>query len=346
MGSKKKLLYIGEFPPPYTGVTVKDSLVVDEILDGVFEVERFNLYRFKFEKAKAPLIALQLLGAIKRAERICVGVGHPFRTCMVFRLARLFHGEAFLDNITVFMMGIGTPGYLRKHPSYVPDVAKGRCVFAESESLVRELEDLGCTARYLPNFRKGDHAREPQPVGDVVHFVYFAQVRAEKGFDTLTEAALALNAEGLQDKFDISVYGNVVDGYQDEFEHLLASVPNMEYKGAFDAAKGDVYAELNQYDASSSSSSWREGMSGSNIECKFAGIANIVSDAGFNPECVHDGVDGLLVKPRDVDSLTDAMRRVVLDHGLLGRLKRGSFEDRVSYDVATWKQEVLDVVRG
>ena len=85
-------------------------------------------------------------------------------------------------------------------------------------------------------------------------------------------------------------------------------------------------------------------MSGSNIECKFAGIANIVSDAGFNPECVHDDVDGLLVKPRDVESLANAMRSVIVDHGLLDRLKRGSWDSREDYDVATWKQEVLDVV--
>ena len=84
-------------------------------------------------------------------------------------------------------------------------------------------------------------------------------------------------------------------------------------------------------------------MSGSNIECKFAGVANIVSDAGFNPECVHDGVDGLLVKPRDVESLANAMRNVIEDHELLERLKQGSWEDRVDYDVDTWKQEVLDV---
>ena len=346
MESKKKLLFIGEFPPPYTGVTVKDSLIVDEILSDAFDVEAFNLYRFKFEKTKTPLIAIELLAAIKRAEHICVGVGHPFRTCMVFRLAKMLHGEDFLDNITVFMMGIGTPAYLRKHPSYVPDVSKGRCIFAESESLVHDLEQLGCTARYLPNFRKGDRARESRPVGEVVRFVYFAQVRAEKGFDTLAEAAQVLNAEGLRDRFKIAVYGSVVDGNEDEFERLLESVRNMEYKGAFDAAKGDVYAELNQYDASSSSSSWREGMSGSNIECKFAGIANIVSDAGFNPECVHDGVDGLLVKPRDVESLANAMRNVIEDQRLLERLKRGSWESRMDYDVAAWRKEVLDVVDG
>lgn len=340
---RNKILYIGEFPPPYGGVTVKNDLLVNEVLDGC-DNELFDLYTFKRDKFGAPLAACKLLAAIRRADKICVGVGHPFRTCMVFRIAKMLRGKDFLNNITVFMMGMGTPGYLREHPGYIGDVSKGRCIFAESETLVRELEELGCTARYLPNFRKGDRACEPRPVGDRVHFVYFAQVRAEKGFDTLAEAVRMLNAAGFQDKFDVAVYGSVIEGYRQQFEQLLAATPNMEYKGVFDASTGDVYAELNRYDSSSSSSSWREGMSGSNIECKFAGIANIVSDAGFNPECVHDGVDGLLVKPRDIGSLAEAMLSVVEDHELLEHLKMGSYEDRVHYDVAAWKAEVLDAI--
>ena len=339
-----KILYIGEFPPPYGGVTVKNDLLVSEVLRGC-DIELFDLYTFKRNRLSAPLAAFKLFGAIGRADKICVGVGHPFRTCMVFRIAKMLRGKGFLGNIVVFMMGMGTPGYLREHPGYIGDVSKGRCIFAESETLVRELEELGCTARYLPNFRKSDRAREPRPVGDRVRFVYFAQVRAEKGFGTLAEAVQMLNAAGFQDKFDVSVYGSVIEDYRQQFEQLLAATPNMEYKGVFDASSGDVYAELNQYD-SSSSSSWREGMSGSNIECKFAGIANIVSDAGFNPECVHDGFDGLLVNSRDVDSLAEAMCSVIVDHKLLERLKRGSYDDRVNYDVATWRSEVLDVIHG
>jgi glycosyltransferase involved in cell wall biosynthesis len=346
IGLSKHILFIGEFPPPYGGVTVKDSLIVEEILSGNFELELFNLYRFKFEKVKLPLLFIQMVGAIKRADKICIGVGHPFRTCVIFRIAQMLHGKEYLKNITDFMMGISTPKYLQKHPRYIPLLASGAVIYAESDTLVKELNELGCmNAKYLPNFRKGDQACEPRPVGEKVRFVYFAQVRHEKGFDTLVQAALKLNKEGLEDKFDVTVYGSIIDGYQEEFEQLLNQVPNMQYKGTFDVVNNNVYAELNQYD-SSSSSSWREGMSGTNIECKFAGIANIVSNAGFNPECVKDGVEGILVEPRSVDSLAGAMRSVIEDHELLMHLKQGSYDSRVEYDVATWKEEVLDVING
>lgn len=60
----------------------------------------------------------------------------------------------------------------------------------------------------LAQLPKGGQARAPRAVGDTVHFVYFAQVRPEKGIDTLAAAARTLNSEGLADKFDIAVYGD------------------------------------------------------------------------------------------------------------------------------------------
>lgn len=339
-----RLLFIGEFPPPYGGVTVKDSLLRDEIFSSC-DAKFFDLYDFKRRPIALPTLAIELAREIRGAERIALGIGSNSRLSTMLGIIGKLKGREFLGNVTVFMMGRELADYLEENPGQVWKYQAARCIFAESRSLVTDFEVVGCcNSRFLPNFRKGDRAREPRAVGDTVHFVYFAQVRPEKGINTLADAARTLNAEGLADKFDIAVYGTVVEGFQDEFEHLLIDVPNMMYKGAFDAATGDVCAELNQYDASSSSSSWCEGMSGSNIECKFAGIANIVSDVGFNPECVHDGEDGLLVKPRSVDSLAEAMRRVIVDHELLSRLKRGSYEDRVNYDIATWKQEVLGVV--
>lgn len=340
-----KLLYIAELPPPFGGVTIKNQLLLEEAFADT-DLVIFDLYRFKRKKAAFPALCLELVGLIRQANYIALGTGSNVRLVKLLSIIDKLRGSDFLSHVTVFMMGRTLVDYLAEKPNKIVRFKQCGCIFVESNTLVRKFRELGVTcARYLPNFRKSERARAPRPVGEVVHFVYFAQVRPEKGIGTLAEAASRLNAEGLIDKFDITVYGTVVDGYGEAFEALLADVPNMVYKGVFDAALGDVYAELNSYD-SSLSSSWQEGMSGSNIECKFAGIANIVSDAGFNSECVRDGVDGLLVKPRDVGNLVDAMRRVVCDHELLMRLKQASYDNRMKYDVANWKDWVLDVVLG
>lgn len=342
--ASRKVVFIGEFPPPYGGVTIKDSLLRDEFFNGD-DFETFDLYAFKRAPLRFPLHCVSLLGSILGADRIALGIGSNSRLDYLLRIISMVKGRSFLENVTIFMMGRELPGYLAANRGRLGDFSTVHCIYVESNSLVTEFAGLGCpNARYLPNFRNGDGACEPKPVGDTVHFVFFAQVRPEKGIDTLADAALALNAEGYADTFDIDVFGRVIDDYKSEFENLVERVPNMAYKGLVDAASVNIYAILNQYDAAVSSSSWQEGMSGSNIECKFAGIANIVSDAGFNSECVHDGVDGILVEPRDVSSLVTAMRSVIDNPGLLAALKMESYRDRAEYDLGTWKKEVLDVV--
>ncbi|HEX6954998.1 MAG TPA: glycosyltransferase [Agromyces sp.] len=51
-----------------------------------------------------------------------------------------------------------------------------------------------------------------------------------------------------------------------------------------------------------------------------AGRAVIAADEGGPAEWVHDGVNGLLVPPRDVDALADALARLDADPGLRARL--------------------------
>lgn len=334
-----RLLFIGEFPPPYGGVTIKDEMLLADVFDGL-DPAVFDLYDFKRKPWIFPALCLRLAREVKLADHIALGLGDNARLSKMLCVIAFLRGERFLRDVTAFMMGRTLTTYLAERPGEVGRFQQCGHIYAESRTLVAEFEELGVRcASYLPNFRKGDRACAPRPVGDVVRFVYFAQVRPEKGIETLADACARLDSAGLSGRYSVDVYGSVLDGYDDAFEALLARTPAMEYKGAFDAAHGDVYELLNRYD-SSSSSSWQEGMSGSNIECKFAGVANIVSSAGFNPECVRDGAEGILVKPRDVDSLAAAMRGVIEDRELLKRLKRGSWESRVEYDVATWRDEV------
>lgn len=334
-----RLLFIGEFPPPYGGVTIKDEMLLADVFDGL-DPAVFDLYDFKRRPWIFPALCLGLAREVKLADHIALGLGDNARLSKMLGIIAFLRGERFLRDVTAFMMGRTLTTYLAERPDEVGRFQQCGHIYAESRTLVAEFEELGVRcASYLPNFRKGDRARAPRPVGDVVRFVYFAQVRPEKGVETLADACARLDSAGLSGRYSVDVYGSVLDGYDDAFEALLARTPAMEYNGAFDAAHGDVYELLNRYD-SSSSSSWQEGMSGSNIECKFAGVANIVSSAGFNPECVRDGAEGILVDPRDVDSLAAAMRGVIEDRELLERLKRGSWESRVEYDVATWRDEV------
>lgn len=54
-----------------------------------------------------------------------------------------------------------------------------------------------------------------------------------------------------------------------------------------------------------------EGLSNSLLEAMAAGIPVIATKVGGNPEIIEDGVSGLLIPPRDADSLAEAMSELL-----------------------------------
>ena len=66
--------------------------------------------------------------------------------------------------------------------------------------------------------------------------------------------------------------------------------------------------------------SYREGLPKSLIEAAAAGKAIVTTDVPGCREVVRHGDNGLLVRPRDVESLADALRRLIIDPDLRGRM--------------------------
>jgi len=62
--------------------------------------------------------------------------------------------------------------------------------------------------------------------------------------------------------------------------------------------------------------SWHEGFPNAMIEAMAAGLAVVVSAVGNVPDVVTDGREALLVPPKEVDALADALERVVSDAAL------------------------------
>jgi glycosyltransferase involved in cell wall biosynthesis len=63
-----------------------------------------------------------------------------------------------------------------------------------------------------------------------------------------------------------------------------------------------------------------EGLSNVILESFAAGVAVVATNVGGNPEMVEDGVNGLLVPPRDAPALADAVCLLLGDPGRARRL--------------------------
>lgn len=113
---------------------------------------------------------------------------------------------------------------------------------------------------------------------------------------------------------------------------LEAARERLVQSGAADQAwlpgdRSDVAQLLPQFDIFALPSQ-AEGISNTLLEAMACGCAPVATDVGGNPELVKEGVNGLLVPPRDDDALSAALARLVDAPALCRFLARASL-DRV-----------------
>jgi glycosyltransferase involved in cell wall biosynthesis len=74
-----------------------------------------------------------------------------------------------------------------------------------------------------------------------------------------------------------------------------------------------------------------ESFSIANLEAMAAGKAVIVTDVGGMSEIIKDGINGIVVKPKDVEGLTNAMLALIENHNLRNTLSQNAKETVRNY---------------
>lgn len=151
-------------------------------------------------------------------------------------------------------------------------------------------------------------------------FVLVGRMLPEKGVREFVQAARRVRTIHPESRFRLvggidssasAVSAGEIQQWQDEGV--------VEYLGEVD----DVRAAVGQA-AVMVLPSYREGMPRSVLEAMAMGKAIIATDVPGCRDCVTDGINGLLTKPKDVDSLAAAMARTLDEPGLVSRLGESS----------------------
>jgi glycosyltransferase involved in cell wall biosynthesis len=177
------------------------------------------------------------------------------------------------------------------------------------------------------------------PPGDVL-VVTVANLRSEKGYDVLVDAAALLAARHLPVRFAAAGQGV-------EEAALLARHRRLGLgdRFLFLGHRDDALRLLTAADIFVLASH-QEGLPVALMEAASVGTAIVATAVGGVPQMVTDGMNGLVVPPGSPVLLADALERLISDPGLRERLGRQAMADSAGYDIARARVEIEGIYRG
>ena len=166
-----------------------------------------------------------------------------------------------------------------------------------------------------------------------------ANLRPEKGYDVLLDAARSIADRGLPVRFAAVGRGPLAEELAAR-HRALALGDRFRFLGERD----DVIRLLVGCDVFVLPSR-QEGLPVTLMEATSTGTAIVATAVGGVPQVITDGVDGLIVPPGDPTALADAVERVATDADLRRRLGAGATARSAMFDVETATREVEDIYR-
>jgi glycosyltransferase involved in cell wall biosynthesis len=166
-----------------------------------------------------------------------------------------------------------------------------------------------------------------------------ANLRPEKGYDVLLDAARLVQDRGLPVRFAAVGRGPLADEL-DARHRTLALGDRFRFLGE----RSDVIRLLVGCDVFVLPSR-QEGLPVTLMEATSTGTAIVATAVGGVPQVLTDGVDGLVVPPGDPAALAGAIERVVDDADLRRRLGEGAVLRSAMFDVGSASREVEGIYR-
>lgn len=289
------------------GEIVKNQILLNkfrEIYDEVYVIDLFNL------KKRVVSVVFRLLLALLQYPRTRIVLSAS--TKVAYRFIKAFD-LIKRKNVYYWVVGGAFSDALIKGEYPVKPYKNLKYIMVQGSGMVEQLHKVGLSQTrlvlnakpisYLPQ-KKVNHK------GGFVKFVFISRVSPGKGCDYIFEAVNRLNANNYKNKFTVTFYGKIENGYKN-FLPSIAAAENIEYKGFLDLQEQKSYDVLASYDVMLFPSYWEgEGFAGIFIDAFIAGLPVICSDWNCNAEFINDEV-GKVIPVHDVEALAEAMKQCI-----------------------------------
>lgn len=324
-----KYIYIGGFPPPYGGVTIKNQLLFSE-LSKYIDISQSDFY----DKDKSLITRVIFLLAMltnKKKYGLIIGVSKD----SLKKLTHLLYviNRQIMRKSIVMVMGGTASQMIAEDINLQTRIKEYKHIYVETNSMKQVLKSVDINnVSVFPNCRV-------RPRSNVVAMennshlrcVFFSLISKDKGADIIIEAANLLNQQDIYCYVDF--YGHIEAKYKSEFEASLNSNKRIRYCGVFKSiGEDDVYEKLRQYDVLLFPTRWKnEGVPGILVESKIASLPAIVSDINYNAEIVEDGVSGIVLHENNADKLAKALIEVNAHRTWLQDMKFNAYNSAEYY---------------
>ncbi|HHW90070.1 MAG TPA: glycosyltransferase family 4 protein [Clostridiales bacterium] len=339
---KLKLYYLGSFPPPYGGVTIKNHILFKNI------IKHLNCEIIDFSKIKNKNLS-ELMKLIKvlvsRSSHFVIGIASDKRRENFTRMLYLINKKAMRNSIIMIMGGISHTTIVSKE-SYKKWMRNYKMIYVETNSMMTTLNNAGLTnVKIFPNCRENPGIPKKEKKSDhVLKCVFFSKISKEKGVDTIIEASDRLVKNGI--KVNIDLYGEIDDDYNTEFKEKILQNQALRYKGIFEQQGDNVYYKLQEYDLLLFPTKWKnEGVPGILIESKIASLPAIASDINYNSEIVNNGEDGIVIRQNNVDDLYKAILLMYNNRELLYKMSLKAKKSAEKYFIDNYINEIIELLK-
>ena len=334
-----KILLIGPSPPPIGGATVLFKQLLDYLVESrdvsciYINTSRNSTNRLTNILSTIRIIFFMLL-SVRHVDAVSfhssirgsytLGLMLAY-ICKIFRKPWLFRG--FGGNYPCWYSGADN---IRKSV-FRHSVLSANVILLETKESVEYFLPLTSNrVIWYPNSR--DYSLCQKNTNIYKHerakkFIFLGHIKETKGIKILIEASMRIDKD-----ITIDAYGPLLEGIRES--DFIGS--NVNYRGALNPS--DVNQILSEYDAMVFPTFYDgEGYPGVILEAYGVGLPVITTRWRTIPEIVDESC-GILIEPKNVSQLVNAINELSLNTDLLNRLRGGVSVKREQFDSKYWAQ--------
>ncbi|MCR3955125.1 MAG: glycosyltransferase [Gudongella sp.] len=337
-----KYLYIGMFPPPYGGVTIKNKLLYGEISKHL-DVKQSKYYNIN--KSIITRIFSLIIELFTFKGSLIIGLSR----LSLIKVTKLLYyvNRKTMRNSIVFVMGGTLDQILEKNIDVAKHFSVYKKIYVEMEAMKVRLNSLGCeNVEVFPNCRQSTFQNDSSHERnlDEIKCLFFSTVCREKGVNDIFAAASLLSDS--QNNFAVDIYGHIENSYKEEFYTRLDGQKEIKYCGIFDTEVDNVYKKMHSYDVLLFPTKYStEGIPGVLVESKIAGLPAIVSDNSYNSEIIQNGYSGIVLKQNSAEELALEISRLLNEPKLLCSLAEGAKKSSSMYYIENYIDSIINTLR-